>query len=265
MSVNTRVLAQMLRASSSGVPPAVGAPRFLVKARGARPGRIDSRRLRQLHSDKTVVARGMGKEWAVVQLAIAGNAEAQEQLLAPHTDRLYHSAFALLHNKEDAEDALQDGLFKAFTSLRSFQGRSSFSTWLTRIIINSALMTRRSKSAHPEASSDEILDSQPERLLHGVVDARPDPEKTCSAIEINGLVEKHVRQLPPALQAAFRLRAMNGLSVTESSQVLNISPSAFKSRISRARHRLVYLLQQSLGISGTALMFGERSHLVRNG
>jgi DNA-directed RNA polymerase specialized sigma24 family protein len=91
----------------------------------------------------------------------------------------------------------------------------------------------------------------------------PTPEKTCSAIEINGLVEKHVRQLLPALQAAFRLWAMNGLSVTESSQVLNISPSALKSRISRARHRLVYLLQQSLEISGTALLFGKRTSTTR--
>jgi RNA polymerase sigma-70 factor (ECF subfamily) len=201
----------------------------------------------------------------VVQQAIAGNADAQEHLFSRQTSKLYHIAFTLLRNKEDAEDAVQDGLCKAYAKLGSFEGRSSFSTWLARIVINSALMIRRSKSVHPEASLDEILDGQPERLLHGIVDARPDPEKTRSAIEINGLVEKHVRQLPPALQAAFRLRAMNGLSVTESSQALNISPRALKSRISRARRRLVYLLRQSLEISGTALLFGERSHLVRNG
>jgi RNA polymerase sigma-70 factor, ECF subfamily len=227
--------------------------------------RIDSRGSRQLNSDKSAAPRHCDQEWTVVQQAVAGNADAQEHLFSRQTSKLYHIAFALLRNKEDAEDAVQDGLCKAYAKLSSFEGRSSFFTWLARIVINSALMIRRSKSAHPEASSDEILDGQPERLLHGIVDARPDPEKTCSAIEINGLVEKHVRELSPALQTAFRVRAMNGLSVTESSQVLNISPSAFKSRISRARHRLVYLSQQSLEISRTALLFGKRSHLVRNG
>src|SRR5208337_1173120 len=82
-------------------------------------------------------------EWAIVQKAIAGDTEAQEHLFARHRPRLYRTAVALLRNKEDAEDAVQDGLCKAYTHLRSFQGRSSFSTWLTSIVINSALMSRR--------------------------------------------------------------------------------------------------------------------------
>jgi RNA polymerase sigma-70 factor (ECF subfamily) len=217
-----------------------------------------------LNSDRSVAPRDLGEEWAVVQQAIAGNADAQEHLFAPHTRRLYRIAFALLHNKEDAEDALQDGLCKAYASLRSFQGRSSFSTWLTRIVINSALMARRRKSAHPEASLDEILVSQPEQLLHGGVDARPDPERTCAEVEINALVEENVRQLPPALQAAFRLHAMNGISGPESSKALGISPSAFKSRIFRARGKLACGLQRSLAISAMALVFGKRGHLMSN-
>ena len=265
MSINTRVLAQMLRASSSGVRPAVGAPRFLVKARGARPGRIESRRPRQLHSDKTVVARDIGKEWAVVQLAIAGNADAHEQLFAPQAARLYHTAFALLHNKEDAEDALQDGLFKAFTSLHSFQGRSSFCTWLTRIIINSALMTRRRKSSHPEASLNEILETQPEELPPGVVDARPDPEKICAAIENNALVEERVRQLPPTLQAAFRLCAIYGFTAREAGHALGIPTSAVKSQIFRARRTLARGWQQSPEIAARVPVFVRRSHRKHNG
>jgi RNA polymerase sigma-70 factor (ECF subfamily) len=88
-------------------------------------------------------------------------------------------------------------------------------------------------------------------LAHGVVDTQPDPEKTCAAIEINELVEEHARQLSPALQAAFRLRAMNGLSVTESSQALGISANTFKSRFLRARRKLVRAFQRSLEISAT--------------
>jgi RNA polymerase sigma-70 factor (ECF subfamily) len=203
-----------------------------------RAGTIDSPLFRPVKSDHTAAPRNRSKDWAVVQQALAGNAEAQERLFAPHARRLYRIVLALLNNKEDAEDALQEGLCKAFTSLRSFQGRSSFSTWLTRVVINSALMACRRKSAHREASLDEILDSQSEQLPRGIVDARLDPEKLYVATELNARVEEHVSQLPPALQAAFRLYAIHGISGRESSKALGISPGAFKSRIFRARLKL---------------------------
>jgi RNA polymerase sigma-70 factor (ECF subfamily) len=260
MSVNTRVLTHMLQASSSTVRPRARAPQLFVKVRRTRPVRIDSRASAQLHSDKASAPRNVGKEWTVVQQAIAGNVDAQEHLFARHTGRLYRTAFALLRNKEDAEDALQDGLLKAYTSLSSFQGRSSFSTWLTRIVINSALMTRRKSGGHPEASLDEILESQPERLPHGVVDPRPDPEKICAEMEINALVQEHVRQLPPALRAAIRLRAIYGFSAREAGQELGIPASAVKSGIFRARRKLAHGLQQSLEISASAPVFGRRGH-----
>jgi len=113
-------------------------------------------------------------------------------------------------------DALQDGLINACTRLRTFEGRSSFSSWLTRIVINAALMIRRKKKAHPEASLDEILDTQSERFPRGAVDLRSDPEKIYAANEIRALVEKQVRKLPSEMQLAYRLRAVNGLSTAES-------------------------------------------------
>jgi RNA polymerase sigma-70 factor (ECF subfamily) len=188
----------------------------------------------------------MGREWAVVQQAIAGDADAQERLFARPSRRLYRAAFALLRNKEDAEDAVQDGLCKAYISLRSFQGRSSFSTWLTRIVINSALMTLRRKRTRPEASLDEIMESQPNWLPNGFIEAQPDPETICSVAEIDGHVEKQVHQLRPALKAAFRLAVTNGLSAAESSQVLGISVNAFKSRIFWARRKVARGLQKRL-------------------
>jgi RNA polymerase sigma-70 factor (ECF subfamily) len=215
----------------------VGPPPF-IKLRSGRPGRIDSRASGRSNSDGIAAPRGTGKEWAVVRQAIAGNARAQEQLFARPARKLYRAVFAVLQNKEDAEDALQDGLCKAFTSLRTFQGRSSFSTWITRIVINSALMARRRKLAHPEASLDEMLDNQPVQLPRGVVDARPDPEKLYAETELIARVEDHVSQLPPALQAPFRLYAIEGISGPESSKALGISPSAFKSRVFRARLKL---------------------------
>ena len=234
----------MLQARSFNVRPTVGAP-HTVKVRRGRHGKIDSRASRQLNGDRSVAPRDTGHEWDVVQQAIAGNADAHEHLFARHTGRLYRTAFAVLRDKEDAEDALQDGFLNAYTRLSSFQGRSSFSSWLTRIVINAALMSRRRKNAHPEASLDEFLDSQPERFPRGAIDPRPDPEKIYAAIEINTLVKEHVRQLTPALQAAYRLRTINGLSAAESSQALGIPANAFKSRVFQARRKLANALQQS--------------------
>lgn len=237
---------KMLQACSSNVRPAVAGRQHLTQIRRARHCEFGPPAARQSSSAGAVTAPRdrAAEEWAVVQQAIAGDASAQEHLFARHTDRLYRTAFNVLRNKEDAEDALQDGLCKAYVKLNSFQGRSSFSTWLTRIVINSALMTRRRKSAHPEASLDEILDNQPERFQGVAIDARPNPEKICAAIETNALFAYRVGQLSPALQVAFRLQAMNGLSITQSSRALGIAPSAFKSRICRARRKLACALQQ---------------------
>jgi len=240
------VCLEVSQACSTNIGPMLGTPDLLVRVPRERPGAIDSRASRQWNCDRAAAPRGIGKELALVQQAIAGNADAQNRLFAPHLARLYQTAFAVLHNKEDAEDALQDAMCKAFTSLRSFQGRSSFSTWLTRIVVNSALMTRRRKGARPEASLEEIAQTQPQRLLHRVVDTQPDPEETCAASEIKALVEERTRQLSPALQEAFRLRAMSGLSVMESSQSLGISANTFKSRFFRAQQEVVCGLQQSL-------------------
>ena len=247
----------MSQAVSSDIGPMVGPPPF-VKLRSGSPGRMAFPASRPVNSPSIADSRDRGKEWAVVQQAIAGDADAQESLFAPHTRKLYRIALVLLANKEDAEDALQDGLCKAFTSLRSFQGRSSFSTWLTRIVINSALMARRRKLVHSEASLDEMLDNQPVQMPRGVVDARSDPEKLCAASELHARVEEHVSQLPSALQVAIRLHAIYGFSATDSGKLLGVSASAIKSRIFRARLKLACRLHRSLEIS--ARTFVMRKH-----
>ncbi|MDQ1410883.1 MAG: hypothetical protein QOJ41_2618, partial [Acidobacteriaceae bacterium] len=84
-----------------------------------------------------------GEEWGLIQQARAGDTEALSLLFTRNRARLYRTAYSLLRNKEDAEDALQCGLLRAYLHLESFEGRARFSTWLTRIVINSALMDRR--------------------------------------------------------------------------------------------------------------------------
>ena len=186
------------------------------------------------------------KEWDLVQQAIAGNANAQEHLFKTHTPRLFRTAFAVLRNKEDAEDAVQDSWYRAYRNLDSFQGRSAFSTWLTRIAINSALMRRRGKKVRTEASLDEILDNHSESIVDRAVDERPNPEQACLAVEVKALIEGQICELSPGMRWAFRLREVEGFSAMETAEALGIHNSALKSRISRARQRLASALEQSI-------------------
>jgi RNA polymerase sigma-70 factor (ECF subfamily) len=195
--------------------------------------------------DEFVFVQPQGGDWALAQKALAGDTDAQRQLFSRYASRLYRAAFAVLRNKEDAEDAVQDGLSKAYRSLHSFQGRSSFSTWLTRIVINSARMIRR-KQRNPGTSLDEILETQSGSWSPAIDAKQLDPETICSAIEIIGLVNRRCEKLRPNLKRAFRLHAIDGFSARESSDALGISVSAVKSRINRARRALAQALEKPL-------------------
>jgi RNA polymerase sigma-70 factor (ECF subfamily) len=101
-----------------------------------------------------------------VRMAIEGDHAALESVFTQYRDRLYQTALRLCGNPEDAEDALQDGLLSAFRNLRHFQGRSQFSTWLTRIVINATLMRIRQRgnrvmiSLNREASDKKRIRSR---------------------------------------------------------------------------------------------------------
>ena len=101
------------------------------------------------NSGRALSSRIDRKDWNLIQQAVRGDSRASA--------RLYRTAYAIVRNKEDAEDAVQNSLCNAFINLRSFKGQSAFSTWLTRIVINSALMIRRRRTAHVQTSLDEMM------------------------------------------------------------------------------------------------------------
>lgn len=200
-----------------------------------------------------VNSSAIDEDWALVQQALGGDAHANEQIFSRHIPKLRRTARNILRNNEDAEDAVQDALFRAYTRLRSFRGKSALRTWLTRIVINSALMIRRKMNGRPEASLEDILDNQPQRLQQRMVDARPNPEEIYGSSEICGVVAEQIRQLPPRLREAVQLFDLDGLSTAGASQLLGIEKNAFKSRVSRARQKLANKLQQPLHRPTTAL------------
>jgi RNA polymerase sigma-70 factor, ECF subfamily len=174
---------------------------------------------------------------ALVRRAIAGDSKAQTQLFATHTPMLYRIAFKVLRNRENAEDAVQDTWCRAYSKLHTFEGRSSLSTWLTRIAINSALMIRRRNKRLFEVSLNEASDDEKPPLLD-LVDDGPTPEEACRFAEMNELLAHQIHSLPSRTRKAFLLRGADGFTTSESIELLGISKSAFKSRVRRARRRL---------------------------
>ena len=217
---------------------AIAGPQFRASLRSPESTRPYPRS-RKLHSsDVKFISPFMRDEWHVIRKAVVGNRDAQERLFKTYTPKLYRTAFAILRNREDAEDVVQESWCKAYAKLDSFEGRSAFSTWLTRIAINSALMLRRRKSVRVEASLNEILDNHSEPVFDGAIAQPPNPEEIYGTSELNALIEDEISELPPRVQAAFRSRKIEELSTTEAARALGIRETALKSRVSRARGKL---------------------------
>jgi RNA polymerase sigma-70 factor, ECF subfamily len=215
------------------------------KRRTTTTGRTVTTR-RQCANQRAGTAEG-NKDLDLIEGAVAGDPAAQSRLFATHTPRLYRVAFNVLRNKEDAEDAVQDCWCSAYSKLHTFEGRSCLSTWLTRIVINSALMIRRRSRQQFVTSLDEVSDDA-RSLRHILVDERRTPEETCRDHEMNELLARQIEQLPSSTRTTFLLRDVDELSTSESIQRLGIKRSAMKSRVLRARRRIAQNMRQLLRV-----------------
>ncbi len=177
-------------------------------------------------------------EARLVSAAKRGHQAAFGELCEFHAKRIFHTMLRITRNREDAEDALQDSFVSAFVHLGKFDGRSSFSTWLTRIAINSALMKLRKNRACREVSMEEPVDVGEKRPRYELADGAPDPEERCAQRERERIVTAAVRELRPAIRQAVEIRQLQGCSVNETAQTLGISVAATKGRLFQARAAL---------------------------
>ena len=177
-------------------------------------------------------------ESRLIQLGLKGNQGALEALFARHSGALYQSAFKLLGNHEDAEDALQEGMLAAFKNLRRFEGRSKFSSWLTRIVINAALMRLRSQRTRQAVSMDEPLSDDGLTLAEQFANPEPDPETLSARAEQRRMLERRLGELPADMRTAVVLRDVEGLSTQEAAERLGVPENTLKSRLHRARMQL---------------------------
>jgi RNA polymerase sigma-70 factor (ECF subfamily) len=174
----------------------------------------------------------------LVIAARSGCRSAFNELWNLYSQRVYRTVFNITKNKQDAEDALQDSFFRAFLSLESFEGRSSFYSWVTRIAINSALGMLRKRRCRPETSQDAAFQQEDQSAPREVIDLAPDPEQVYDQHQRCARLMQAIERLPASLQEAVQTRMTENCSVKEVASRLNISESAAKSRLYRARTRL---------------------------
>jgi RNA polymerase sigma-70 factor (ECF subfamily) len=160
------------------------------------------------------------------------------RLVDAYSTQIYRLAVKMLGVEQDAEDVLQNTFMKALQSIDKFEGRSSLSTWLYRIAVNEALMTlRRQKPTVPVAM--EFEDDEDE-LQHPTqfTDWCCLPEEELLSEESRVHLDEAIRHLPEKLQVVFLLRDIEGLSIRETSEALDLSETAVKTRLLRARLNL---------------------------
>jgi RNA polymerase sigma factor (sigma-70 family) len=177
-------------------------------------------------------------EAQLVAAAKRGHRAAFGELYARHSQRVFRTTLRITRNREDAEDAAQDSFLNALVHLESFDGRSAFSTWLTRIAINSALMKLRQDRACPEVSMDEPVHACEDLAPYEHADPHPNPEEHFSERQRERIVTGAVRNLRPALRQVVEIRRLQESSMKETARALRISIAAAKSRLYHARFAL---------------------------
>lgn len=179
----------------------------------------------------------------VVARVRAGDLALYEVIMRRYNQRLYRTARAILHDDVEAEDVMQDAYVRAYTHLNQFAGRSSFSTWLTRIAVHEALTRLRSRNRHPQVDvteyDGEISMKTPSSSL--------DPEKSASTGQLREFLEEAVLKLPENYRTVVMLRDIEELSTAETAEALDLTEENVKIRLHRGHGMMRNLLFERIG------------------
>jgi RNA polymerase sigma-70 factor, ECF subfamily len=177
-------------------------------------------------------------ETSLVAKAKAGDAAAFAELVNHYDRRVFRMAKQITQNDEDAEDVLQETFLKAYSHLDDFQGNSKFYTWLVRIAVNEALMKLRKRRSDKTVPLDDPIDTGEDVVAREIAVWDENPEDTYSREELGKILDEAVQSLKPAYRTVFILRDIEEMSIEETADALNLSISAVKSRLLRARLQL---------------------------
>ena len=187
------------------------------------------------------------ERWLVTQ-AKSGSSTAFGELYDRHRLRIYHTAFRILRNRQDAEDAVQRSFQRAFTNLCRFREDSTFSTWVIRIAINDALMLLRQRRASTRLQENDDDTEAPSVL--DPADKGPTPEQALAETELRAAVIRAISRLRKNLRIVILLRELQGLTSAETARRLGLTVSAVKARTFHARRYLRKYLEPQYGAAG---------------
>jgi RNA polymerase sigma-70 factor, ECF subfamily len=190
------------------------------------------RRLEQSASSVTTTSDAL-----LTMAARNGDHLAYVELCRRHREMVFRTVLRITRNMDDAEDILQDAWMRAFAHIGTFDGRSEFSTWVTRIAINSALTMIRRRRTKKEYSLDDPSDPGNCRVKELSEPSR-NPEERCLETERIRLVRQAIKRLPAKLRTAIEIRQSQDGSMSELAMLAGVSVPTMKSRLVRARLRL---------------------------
>jgi RNA polymerase sigma-70 factor (ECF subfamily) len=208
----------------------------------------------------------------MVSAAKAGDASRFEELVRRHETMVFRVALSITRNQEDAEDAMQESFIKAYRYLGKFRGQSLFSTWLTRIAVNEALMkVRRRRLNHVEFDETNVISGA--LIPNRVGEWGDNPERRFAKAELREILFEAIQKLPPAYRIVLALRDLESHSNRQTADLLGLKVATVKTRILRARLMLrssldVYFRKGpskrfSSSLAGYSMLYGQPSPRLR--
>lgn len=179
-------------------------------------------------------------------LLIQKNADqrAFEELIIRHETKAYNLALRLTKNAEDAEEVLQDVFTSVYKKIDRFEGKSAFSSWMYRIVVNASFMKLRKRNQKPTTSMEELSISAQQRVLEDSTSANCKSDSWSFNRELRDVLQDAIAKLPEEYRSVYVLRDVDGLSNHEAADMLDLTVPAVKSRLHRARLMLKKRLQR---------------------
>lgn len=185
--------------------------------------------------------QGLLSEEEIISKILQGNIPLFEILIRRHNEVLYKIARSFGFNHHDAQDIMQDVHVTAFTALKDFEGRSSYKTWISKIMVNKCLYKLNHGYYNKEIPAGEIMETvNPLNTTPSPVN----PEQSTINTELGGILEKSLQAIPVIYRTVFVMRQIQEYSVAETAEILNISPVNVKVRLNRAKALLQKELEQ---------------------
>ena len=185
------------------------------------------------------------EERQLVRLAQSGEEAAFEELIRRHQQRVFGLVSGILRRREDVEDVVQQVFLKVFVSLKRFDQRAAFSTWLYKISVNECWDYLRKKKVRPLVYEADLSEEQVSRL-DGVVSADRPPASSSDRAEARDLLERMMEKLPEQDRQLLVLKEVEGFSVQELAEILDLNVNTVKVRLFRARARLMDVYRRRL-------------------